>query len=47
LLAGLFLAEFGRLIPHFPLFGDSSESYLRRYLPRVRPWWPRWCCPPT
>jgi signal transduction histidine kinase len=35
MLAGLFLAEYVRLIPHFPLFGNGSESYLRRYLPRV------------
>jgi two-component system sensor histidine kinase SenX3 len=35
LLAGLFLAEYARLIPHFPLFGDGYESYLRSYLPRA------------
>jgi signal transduction histidine kinase len=35
LLAGLFLAEYARLIPHFPLFGDAFDSYLRRFMPRA------------
>jgi signal transduction histidine kinase len=35
LLAGLFVAEYAGLIPHFPLFGDGFDSYLRRFMPRA------------